>query len=240
MSNYKLFNGNCLDIIKTLPDKSIDLIVTDPPYKCISGGKPHLKNQPSGILSKNDGKIFEHNDITPEQYFGELYRILKDESHCYIMTNTINIEKFLTTAREVGFGLHNVLIWKKNNATPNRWYMKNCEYILFLRKGKAKTINNVGTKQVIEVDNIIGTKVHPTQKPVELMKIFIENSSNENDIVLDPFMGSGSTGIACLHTKRKFVGVELDDEYYKIAENQIKECEKQLKTNIINGQNNIM
>lgn len=225
MSNYKLFNGNCLDIIKTLPDESIDLIVTDPPYKCISGGKPHLKNQPSGILSKNDGKIFEHNNISPEEYFGELYRILKDESHCYIMTNTINIEKMLTIAREVGFGLHNILIWKKNNATPNRWYMKNCEYILFLRKGKAKTINNVGTKQVLEVDNIIGTKVHPTQKPVELMKILIENSSNENDIVLDPFMGSGSTGVACLYTKRKFIGIEIDKQYFNIAQEQIENCE---------------
>ena len=219
---YKLLNGDCLELIKKIPDNSVDLIVTDPPYKCISGGKPHLKNQPSGILSKNDGKIFEHNNILAEDYFGELYRVLKEDTHCYIMTNTLNIENFLTTARDVGFGLHNILIWKKNNATPNRWYMKNCEYILFFRKGKAKTINNVGTKQVIEVDNIIGNKVHPTEKPTELMKILIENSSNEGDIVLDPFMGSGSTGIAALNSSRNFIGFELDEEYFGIAKERIE------------------
>ena len=219
---YKLLNGDCLELIKKIPDNSVDLIVTDPPYKCISGGKPHLKNQPSGILSKNDGKIFKHNNILAEDYFGELYRVLKEDTHCYIMTNTLNIENFLTTARDVGFGLHNILIWKKNNATPNRWYMKNCEYILFFRKGKAKTINNVGTKQVIEVDNIIGNKVHPTEKPTELMKILIENSSNEGDIVLDPFMGSGSTGIAALNSSRNFIGFELDEEYFGIAKERIE------------------
>lgn len=212
-----LLQGDCLELIKAIPDKSIDLIVTDPPYKCISGGRSTQKGTPSGILSKNDGKIFKHNNITAKEYFGELYRVLKDDTHCYIMTNTINIEEFLTTARLVGFQLHNIVIWKKNNATPNRWYMKNCEYILFFRKGKAKKINNAGTKQILEVDNIIGNKVHPTEKPVKLMEILVENSSNEGDVVLDCFMGSGSTGVACKNTNREFIGIELDEDYYKIA-----------------------
>lgn len=218
---YELLNGDFLELSKNIPDNSIDLIVTDPPYKCISGGKPHLKTQPSGILSKNDGKVFAHNNISANDYFHELYRILKDNTHCYIMTNTLNIENFLSVAKKVGFKLHNILIWKKNNATPSRWYMKNCEYILFFRKGKAKTINNVGTKQVIEVDNIIGSKVHPTEKPVELMKILIENSSYIGDLVLDPFMGSGSSGIAALKLNRRFIGVELDTEYFNIAQKRI-------------------
>ena len=133
------------------------------------------------------------------------------------MTNNLNIEEFLTTGREVGFQLHNIVIWKKNNATPNRWYMKNCEYILFFRKGKAKKINNPGTKQILEIDNIIGNKVHPTEKPVKLMEILVENSSNEGDLVLDCFMGSGSTGVACKNLNREFIGMELDEEYFKIA-----------------------
>lgn len=219
---YQLHNDDCLAVMKDIPDKSIDLLITDPPYRCISGGKPHLKSQPSGILSKNDGKIFEHNEINPADYLPEFYRVLKDDTHFYIMTNTINIQSFLITAKNVGFKLHNILIWKKNNATPNRWYMKNCEYILFFRKGKAKTINNVGTKQVLEVDNIIGNKTHPTEKPVELMQTFVENSSNAGDVVLDPFMGSGSTGVACANTGRDFIGIELDKNYYKIASDRIK------------------
>ena len=217
-----LYCADFLDISKTIPDESIDLIVTDPPYKCISGGKPHLKTQPSGILSKNDGKIFVHNEIQPEDYLSEFYRILKPNTHFYIMTNTLNIKRFLNLAEQVGFKLHNILIWKKNNATPNRWYMKNCEYILFFRKGKAKQINNPGTKQVLEIDNIKGKKLHETEKPVQLMQVLVENSSQAGDLVLDPFMGSGSTGVACKNTNRHFCGIEIDKKYFNIAKNRIE------------------
>jgi len=138
------------------------------------------------------------------------------------MTNTLNIKHFLNFSEQIGFKLHNILIWKKNNVTPNRWYMKNCEYILFFRKGKAKQINNPGTKQVLEVNNIKGKKLHETEKPVELMQIMIENSSQIGDLVLDPFMGSGSTGVACKNCNRRFLGVEIDNKYYEIAKSRIE------------------
>lgn len=221
MNQFQLYNSDCIDILKTITDNSIDLIVTDPPYRVISGGKPHSKNQPSGMLSKNDGKIFDNNDISPETYIPELYRVLKDNTHCYIMTNTINLEKFLSISREVGFGLHNVLIWEKNNATPNKWYMKNCEYTLFLYKGKAKFINNPSSKTVHMFNNILGDKLHPTEKPVSLMKFYIENSSNVDDIVLDPFMGVGATGVACKELNRNFIGIEIDETYFNIAKKRI-------------------
>ena len=86
---------DCMRALKRIPDNSVDLIVTDPPYRAISGGKPHKKGQPSGMLSKNDGKIFDYNDIKPEVWFPELYRVLKEESTCYVMTNLINLEIFL-------------------------------------------------------------------------------------------------------------------------------------------------
>lgn len=212
----KIYNEDCLIGMKRMPNESIDLIITDPPYKCISGGKPHKKGQPSGMLSKNDGKIFEHNDISCEEWFPELYRVLKEGSHCYVMTNTINLEEYLRVSRECGFGLHNVLVWRKNNVTPNRWYMKNAEYILFLRKGEAKPINNCGSKTVHDFDNV-KNKLHPTQKPVDLLEFYIENSSQPNEIVFDPFMGVGSTAIAAINTGRRFLGFELDKKYYDVA-----------------------
>lgn len=217
----KIYNDDCMEILKGFKDESVDLIVTDPPYKVISGGKPHKKGQPSGMLSKNDGKIFEYNDIKPEQWIPELYRVLKQDTQCYIMTNTINLENYLRICREIGFRLHNVLMWKKNNVTPSRWYMKNGEFVLFLRKGKAKTINNVGSKMIHEFDNIIGNKIHPTEKPIGLMQMYIENSSSENDIVLDPFMGAGSSALACINLNRKYIGIEIDKEYYEIAKERI-------------------
>ena len=210
-----------MKILKTIPDNSIDLICCDPPYRVISGGKPHKKGQPSGILSKNDGKIFEHNDIKPETWIPEAYRVLKDGCQCYIMVNVLNMESYLRICRETGFGLHNILCWQKNNVTPSRWYMKNCEFTLFLRKGQAKTINNVGSKMIHQFDNIIGNKLHPTEKPVELMKYYIENSSDKGDIVLDMFMGAGSTGVAAKELGRDFIGIEIDKKYYDIAKNRI-------------------
>ena len=218
---YKLYNGDALDILASMEDESIDLVVTDPPYKCISGGKPKSKGQPSGMLSKNDGKIFNENDIAIEDWMPQLYRVLKNGSHAYVMTNLLNLEKMMLVARQVGFDIHNLLVWEKNNATPSRWYMKNAEFTLFLRKGKAKRINNVGSKMVHRFNNILGKKVHPTEKPVELMLFYIENSSNIGDVVLDPFMGAGSTGVACLDCGRKFVGIEKDREYYNIAEERL-------------------
>ena len=92
-----------------------------------------------------------------------------------------------------------------------------------LRKGRAKDIKHMTTKNIIDIPNIkAGTKLHPTQKPVELMKILIENSSNERDVVCDMFMGSGSTGVACIESNRKFIGCEIDLDFYTIAEDRIK------------------
>jgi len=175
------------------------------------------------MLSKNDGRIFRHNDVEPEEYMPEIYRLLKDGTQCYIFTNFINLENMMRTARETGFKLHNLLIWQKNNATPSRWYMKNAEYVLFMRKGKAKAINEPGSKTIQCANNIIGRKQHPTEKPTELLEKYIRNSSKPGDIVMDPFMGAGSTCIASRNTGRRYIGLEIDEQYFEIAEKRLKE-----------------
>lgn len=216
---------DAIEGLKLLEDNSIDLVVTDPPYPVISGGKPHKKGQPSGMLSKNDGKIFKHNNIKIEDWLPEVYRVLKEGSHCYVFINTINMEKLLTTARLIGFKLHNILVWEKNNCTPNRWYMKNAEYVLFLRKGKAKKIHNVGSKTVHKFNNIIGNKLHECEKPTDLLEMYIANSSNPNDVILDPFMGSGATAIATINVGegRRYLGFEIDEDYHKVLTKRIDE-----------------
>lgn len=223
MNKYTLYNNDCLNVFKDIPDNSIDLIISDVPYKVISGGRPKYKGQPSGILSKNDGKIFNNNDIKPCEYMYELYRVLKEGTHCYIFINFINLQEMMNEAEKVGFKLHTLLIWEKNNKTPSRWYMKNQEYILFMRKGKAKPVKNAGVGHILKYNNIMGgNKSHPCEKPVDLLELLITNSSNENDIVFDPFMGSGSCGVACMNTNRKFIGIELDENYFNIAKNRIE------------------
>ncbi|PLS19699.1 site-specific DNA-methyltransferase [Bacillus sp. M6-12] len=217
-----VYQMDCLEGLKSIPSESIHLCVTDPAYKTISGGRKRKEGQPSGILLSNDGKIFQHNNIKIKDWMTEVYRVLKPQSHFYVMTNTLNLQEMLNIATEIGFKLHNLLVWKKNNCTPSQYYMKNAEYILFLRKGKAKYIHNLGSKTVIEIDNV-RNKLHPTEKPVELMELFIQNSSNEGDIILDPFMGSFTTAIATLNVggNRKFIGFEIDPTYIEIGNQRL-------------------
>ena len=217
-------NIQCVDALigfQELPNESIDCIITDPPYEVIGGGhggedSSSQAQRPGGMLSKNDGKIFAHNDLKISSWINECYRVLKNETHIYIMTNMLNLEEYMREVRAAGFDIHNLLIWEKNNATPNRWYMKNCEYIIFARKGAAKPINNCGTKTVLQVKNV-KDKIHPTEKPTELLRIFIENSTNEGDTILDPFGGSMSTALAALQTNRKCISFEIDENYYNVG-----------------------
>lgn len=244
-----LYNEDCLTAFKKIKTESVDLIVTDPPYKIIAGGVSieEREDEAKGILRKRaisdgtkcsnkwlkkgidnipcvvkQGKMFTHNDIEFKEWLPEAYRVLKEGTHCYIMVNARNLKDLQTEAEKVGFKFVNILVWHKNNATPNKYYMQQAEFILLLRKGKARNINNMGTSNILSAYNIIGNKLHPTQKPVELMEVLIANSSNEGDTVLDPFFGSGSTIIAAEKLNRKAIGFEIDEEYYKTAKERIE------------------
>ena len=232
-----LRQGDCLEVMKDIPDESIDLIVTDPPYKVTSRGNA---GNSGGMLQKEinrKGMVFNHNNISCKSYAPEFYRILKEGTHCYVMTNHINLIEMLNVFTSVGFNFVKCLIWNKGNKIMGQFYMNQFEYIMFFRKGKARKINNCGTSDVLNINNkktkINGKNLHDTEKPVELMKILIENSSKENDVVLDPFMGIGSSGIACINTNRNFIGIELDEKYFEIAKNRIENVSNSKKERFI-------
>ena len=222
-----LYCGDCLDILKSLSDESVDLLVTDPPYKVTSRG---CNGNSGGMFKKSinkKGMVFEHNNIDCEIYAPEFYRILKDGSHCYVMTNHTNLIHMLNTFTSVGFHFIKSLIWNKGNKIMGQYYMSQFEYILFFRKGKGVQINNCGTSDILSIPNKKtkdkqGQNIHDTEKPPELMEILVANSSNEGDIVLDPFMGVGGTGVACKSLNRKFIGIELDENYFNIAKQRIE------------------
>jgi site-specific DNA-methyltransferase (adenine-specific) len=221
----ELILGDCLDAMRLMHDESVDLIVTDCPYKIVQGGRTNAKKCGGGIFAHgNDnlksGKMFKHNDIQFNQWLPEAYRLLKNGSHCYIMINGRNLAELQDQAENVGFVFQNLLVWHKPNVTPNRYYMQCLEFILLLSKRPAKSIANMGISNYFAIDNV-KNKTHPTEKPIELMSIFIENSSTVNDTVLDPFMGTGATGVACGHIKRNFIGIEKDANYFNIANQRI-------------------
>lgn len=220
-----LIHGDCLKAMWEMEKGSVDLVVTDPAYRTISGGTGDGPGRPSGMLKKNDGKIFEHNNLEIVDWMSLLYKVLRDDAHCYVMTNKLNLVEMLNVSQAVGFKLHNLLVWRKQNVTPSRWYMKNCEYTLFLRKGKAFAVNNPGSKTCHDFNNPVGNKVHPTEKPVDLMEFYVLNSSQPGEVVLDPFMGSGAVGLVCVNTDRKFLGIEVDEEYYNISVKRISKAQ---------------
>lgn len=218
-------NIDAIELLKSIESNSIDLIVTDPPYPVIGGGSNvnNEKGRPKGILKKNDGKIFEHNDIHITKWIYEFYRILKEDTHLYIMINFLNLENYMQEIRKAGFDIHSLLVWQKNNATPSRWYMKNGEYVIFARKGSAKAIKKPGSKMIHKFNNPTSPKRHETEKPIDLIQMYIENSSNIGDTIFDPFMGSGSCPVACIRSHRKFIGSEIDTKHYATIQTRINE-----------------
>lgn len=220
--NLELHNDDFLELAKLMPDNCVDLVVTDPPYRTVQGGCTNhaVKLKGSKIEDLKSGKIFKNNSITFAQWIPEIYRLLKDDTHCYIMCNDRNLQELLNEGTKAGFKLLNVLVWGKSKHSPNRYYLKNCEFIVMFRKGNAKNINNMGTKQLLQIPNV-ENKQHPSEKPVDLMKILIENSSNEWDTVFDPFMGSGSVGEACGILNRYFIGNDIDKECFELVKKRL-------------------
>ena len=250
-SRTELYNDDCLNVLKDLQDESIDCVLTDCPYHIVSGGctndavkigRSRKRESHGGYLVGDtqhvnlggifnefdewcytkDGALFKHNSIEFSEWLPELYRVLKPGTHCYVMINARNLKELQQAAEDAGFIFQNLLVWDKGNSLPNKYYMNSYELILMLRKGRARNINYMGTSNIIRVPNIVRTKAHPTEKPAELMQVMIENSTNEGDTVLDPFMGVGGVGIACISTGRNFIGCEIDQKYFDIAKERIE------------------
>lgn len=244
----KLILGDTRKVIKEYSDEYFDCVISDIPYEISTGGCAikERNNEYGGILNRRyytddrlKNKWLKQEDINDNatlirkgKFFAEIpkfsewlfdiYRVLKPQTHCYLMINSRNLKELQIEAEKVGFKFCNLLVWVKNNQTPHKFYMSRTEFILLLRKGRERYINNLGCSNVFVYPNQLGNKYHPTEKPVELMRDFIINSTNKGDIVLDPFMGSGTTCLACKETNRKYVGIEIDEKYYNIAKKRVE------------------
>ena len=218
--DWQILHGDCREAVGLLNHKGpFDLVVMDPPYRLTTGGRAKSGKTMRGIFAKhnydNRGDLITCN-MTWAEIMAFAYDALKDDGEAYVMANDKNLYPALDAAFAAGFRLHNVLVWDKVSATANRWYMKNVEFTLYLWRGRARRINNPGSMQGVRGPQI-DTTAHPTEKPVWLMRHYIENSSQPGDIVLDPFMGSGTTGVAAIEAGRRFAGVEIDVKFYDMA-----------------------
>lgn len=221
MEINKIYNMNCIEGMKQLKDKSIDLVVTDPPYL--------IKYKTNYRLNKNHDFCSEiQNDNNPEmvkEYIKECYRVMKLNSAGYFFCSQDKVEFFKEELKKY-FKIKNMIIWVKNNWTAGDLKAqlgKQYEIIFLVNKGR-KYFNGKRLTDVWFFDRVTGKKqLHQNQKPLELIKQCIEKHSLPGDLVLDGFIGSGTTAIACKELKRNFIGFEIDKKYYTMANKRLEE-----------------
>jgi site-specific DNA-methyltransferase (adenine-specific) len=218
IGNCTLYNGNSLEIMGSL--EPVDCIVTDAPYRVSSGGfasNLQLEGGFGGWMKDygNGGDIVQC-DVEWSDWLPIAYAALKNDRQAYFMTNGKNLSRAQTAAEEAGFDLHTILVWDKRAALPNKYYQNITEFTLFMRKGSAFTIRNPASKNLVSLFQR-DESPHPTEKPVDLMATYISNSSWRGQTILDPFMGSGTTGVACVKTGRNFIGIEMDQKWFDVA-----------------------
>ncbi len=217
-----IYNEDSYKAIKDIPDNSIDLIIVDPPY--------HFESDGGGGAFGSKKRDY-HNVVTQpnfnrqidNDFLDEIKRIMK-KMNCYIFCNKEQLLQYMTHFKEYRFDL---LFWRKLNPTPtcNNKYLSDVEYILFFREKGVKLYGSYHTKSKLfeSIVNKSDKKLfkHPTIKPLNIIKDLIINSSQENEIVLDLFIGSGTTPVAAKESNRQYIGFEIDPKYYKIAKDRL-------------------
>ena len=221
-----LYLGDCLDILPQLGAGSVDAVVTDPPYGIayISGMR---KPETSFGLMNSD-------DITNAAWLIFVPRIIKigGAIYCFSRWDVLGIWKHLFEF--FGLSVKNCIVWDKEQGGMGDLsgsYSPSHEMILLATRGK-HLLNGNRPKDVIRIQRMSGQRVHPTEKPIELMRELILNSTDAGTTILDPFMGSGTTGVACVQTGRKFIGIEIEPKYFDIAVKRIQQAQLQIRMEI--------
>ena len=243
--NFKLLHGDALLLLKKLPSKSIDMIFADPPYFLSGDG---ITCSAGKMVSVKKGEWDEKISIKEKHNFNKKWirackRVLKDDGTIWISGTMHNIYSIGMALEEEGFKIINNITWKKLNPPPNiscRAFVHSTETILWAKKdlknnkhkfnyNLMKELNN--GKQMKDVWETSLTKPsekkqgkHPTQKPIALLEKIILASTDENDLILDPFNGSGTTGIVASRLKRKYIGIDKEKEYLDLTIRR-KECD---------------
>jgi len=220
----KIYNMDCLEGLKRLEDESVDLIVTDPPYNI--NLKPPRKLTKSII---NDNLKTHQFSKFLNSIFKELYRCLKNDVFLLSFVGWSTIPEFRKVLDKY-FELKSMPIWVKNNFGIGHYTRPQYEPLLLYFKGNPNPLK----KPISDVwffDKVL-KPIHSCQKPEKLIEFIINNFSKRRNLILDPFMGSGTTAVACLKTQRNFIGFEISKEYCDIAEARLKPWREQTRIGI--------
>ena len=231
---YTVVNGDCMDCLSQIPDHSVDLILTDPPYNIAQYSTGNI-DLPGRSALNNDLAEWDLNPIDPSVLVADFKRIIKPDGNIFVFTSYNLIGKW-HEAFDSEFDTFQFFVWHKTNPAPKIFkngFLNSCEMIACMwNKGHKWNFSNQN-----EMHNFFESPIcmrperlsdpkHPAQKPVKLLEHIIKIASNEKDVILDPFMGVGSTGVATLKNNRKFIGVEIEKDYFYAAERRISEYEQ--------------
>lgn len=215
----KIYKEDAVAWLQSLENESIDLVVTDPPYESLEkhrskGTTTRLKHSKS---SNNDWfSIFPNERF--HELFREIYRVLKKGRHFYLFCDQETMFFAKPIAEEMGFKFWKPLVWDKQAIGMGYHYRARYEFILFFEKGKRK-LNNLGIPDVLECKRV--WRGYPTEKPIELIETLIKQSTQEGELVIDPFFGSGATLIAAQNLSREFQGSDVSECAHKYYLNRI-------------------
>ena len=229
-----IYNESCIEGLQKMKDHSVDLIFTDPPYfQYRAKNVSRLKNHKDVVTEfEFDGfKTEEEYLLFLEQVLKECFRVAKNGASGYIWCGDDFVSYINRIVERAGFQFRKVIHWHKTNPFPaiytRKMFANSMELLVHFSKGTPKTWNH---KHVNEMHNFIETPIcmgkertaHKTQKPLKVCIPYIEISSNPGDVILDPFLGSGSTAVAAKMLDRNFIGFEINKEYCNIADKRLK------------------
>lgn len=240
MPNSVLYNEDCIRAMKRLEPNSIDLILTDPPYNLgnfMKDRDTNLKKMRENFFGAAgwDDLSFKEWEKSMDGFFKESVRVLKKGGAMIVLMAIIKVETLIRLAEKHKLYYKTTGIWHKTNPMPrnmNLHFINSTEAWVYFTYGKRTgTFNNDG--KVVHDHIEVGVASngekkhsrHPTQKPVALMEFFVKHLSNEGEKILDPFMGSGSTGVAAIRNNRNFIGIEINETYFRTATRRIEEVE---------------
>lgn len=221
LPTFQLHQQDAVDWLRSLPDASVDLIVTDPPYESLEkhrriGTTTRLKN--SKASSNVWFQIFPNDRF--EDLFIECYRVLKNHRHFYLFCDAETMFVVKPIAELAGFRFWKPIVWDKQKIGMGYHYRSRYEMILFFEKGKRK-LNDLSIADVIQYPRIF--RGYPTEKPVPVSEILIRQSTQPGECIVDPFMGSGSIGLAALQQNRDFLGNDMCAEAIEISQTRIND-----------------
>lgn len=244
MSKTVIFNNDYKVAINSVPDSSVDLVITDPPYEHVMGCMKSKKFNTGTIMRDSSYMNKSMSQFGHDQVFEFLDLVIPKmkKVNMYIFCSKLQLAHYFDYINQHKKLKFDLLIWDKSSPEnkysmkSSKFYAQDIEYVVRIYQSGV-SLNKIWNKDNTHADSSYYMKRqkfakpkgnHETMKPTELLEQYLLLSSNEGDLILDPFMGSGSTGVACVNTNRNFIGIELEEKYYNISNPRIEETKEDM------------